>query len=295
MISYGSLQHGLSVQYYERGYAVFVWFIRQFTSDYRVLLLIVHSFIYISTVNLLKNFKYNMYTFIPVLALIFLAIYSINTVRIIVALSIFYWVYDMLIKDKVLIAFILALLAVTVHISALIIFPVGMVYLCKKHIKLFNLKKLWILIGAIMLLSFVGISLIKSLIEGSKYVIYAGEGSIAIPTYVMFSTICFLTYHYYDELEAKDDHVVELLIYTLPIGLIILPLQFKYAILYRMLFYIHPILYGLMPYILEVNNQIRMQNKKEFWAVRILIFTFVAYRIFSFFTAEIIDLGTFPF
>ncbi|AMC92902.1 hypothetical protein AOC36_02550 [Erysipelothrix larvae] len=290
--SRGSLMHGLTVQTYEKGYAFFVWFVRLFTTEYRVVLFLVHSFIFVSTVSFLKKIRFNKYSFITIMALVFLALDSINIVRIIVAVCISYYLYDALYQGRIYKALGIILLASSVHISAVILFVVYFIYIVKRYEKDFSLDKLMILTFVFMIGTFIAIHVMDSIINQTKYVFYDQDEGIAFPSYIMFLGVFLVSIMQYKKL-VKFDKINEVLIYALSVGLVILPLQYRYAIMYRMLLYIHPIMFTLIPAIFVEDEPSFDEHKLTKIAINCMLVMFIVYRIYSFFTGELVDLGSF--
>ena len=286
----GSLSHGLSVQFYERGYAVFVWLIRQFTSSYRVLLFIVHGFIFTSTIALMKRITFNKYSWITLSALVFLALYSVNTIRIILAVAIVYHVYIRLLDGKLYTAILLAIIALSVHISAAIALPMGLVYIIKRNEKNYDISSLLKTIIIFVLGTFVLINMADFCINQTKYIFYDADEGIAFPSFIMFLVV--FIYALIAGFDKSEDKVLQLFTYLLPVGLVILPLQYRYAIMYRMLFYVQPLVYTLIPALLEKSDQ-QEDRKLLRLIMRLLLFIFVLYRFYSFFSAEMVDLVIF--
>ena len=175
----------LEFQKYEIGYATIIWIFRKITADYRVVLLFIYSAIFVILVKYVKHIIWNRYSILSIFLLLALIINSFNTLRVILAVFIGMVVYISLYQEKYKRAVLLSIIAITIHVSALILLPVTFIFILINNRRYISFKRLvsYVLIGT--LLSVIVLRIANPFITNSKYYVYGNENGIAIQTYIM--------------------------------------------------------------------------------------------------------------
>lgn len=285
-----SIIQSIKNQGYEPGYAGFIWFMRMIFTDYKIVLFITHSYMYYSMVQFMRRFKYNKFTIIASVLMMGLLMNSFNIIRMVLSVCISFNIYSSLYESKVLKALLISIFAVTVHISAAIMIPIVLKYAFYLYDDEITASKMLVINLAMYVLSIVAILSIDFIIVGTKYTFYQGkEESIAVVSFAIMLITYIGSLMKYSEL-IELSKMNKILISSIPIGLVILPLQFKMSIMYRMILFINPLLFMLIPQIIYLSY------KKSGYKILDFMLTtgfslIVSYKIYQFFFIESKDLG----
>lgn len=285
----GTWSEALEFQNYEIGYSTIVWIFRQVSDHYTLLLFFIYTMMFILLIKYVKYITWNKYTLPSVFLLFGMIISSFNTTRVILAVFIGLIVYIAIYNRKYLHAILLSVLAATIHVSAIILFPaIAISYLVNNKNKV-NIKKLILYIVGIAMISVVSLEILSPYINNSKYHVYNEEHGIALQTYIIIFIVFILSILKFRDM-IKVNSFNGTLITILPIGLIILPLQMEYSILYRMILYFLPIIYSLIPSLLKVYS-IRSINTFYYFPIKIGLASYLLIRIYIFLTIELKSAG----
>ena len=279
----------IEYQNYEVGYATIIWLFRLLTDDYRFVLFFLYTFMFIVLVVFVRYITFNMYTFLSIFLLLALIINSFNTLRVIIAVFIGMVVYIQLFKSKYLNSILLSIVAISIHISALILFPIISVHFIINKRKNISFKKLIFYVCSLSIITVVLMWLAKPIIMNSNYHIYNNEGGIALQTYIMILILFLLSVLKYKQM-VNINKFNKTLITILPIGLIILPLQMEYSILYRMVLYFLPIIYSLIPPLIR-SLSITSIKKIHYFFIKLGLVLYLILKIIIFFTVEVKSAG----
>lgn len=284
-----NLKEALLIQNYEWGYSFIVWFGRTLTENYSLFLVFIYSFMFFGVIKFLKFSKWNNYNFFVIALMITLLINSFNINRVVLAVVLGLFVYIFLHKDQYIRALLLTIIATTIHISSVILFPCILTVYLMRNQKNISWKKILFWIANFSIVSVAFLKFSSGLISSSKYGIYNQESSIAWPTYLIILFVFTLSLFKYKEMVLTNPFN-KTLILILPIALIIAPLQIQFPILYRMLLFFLPVLYTLIPSLIVV---LRFKKIDQFYnlIIQLVLVLYLATRLYVFFQTEIYSSG----
>ncbi|MFC4025133.1 EpsG family protein [Oceanobacillus longus] len=287
----GNVIESLSIQPYEPGYALIIWLSRAISEDYRVALFIIYSIMFIFLINFIKYISWSKYVPISIFLLLTMWLSSFNTLRVILAIFIGTYVYSLLFKKKYNYALLVAIIATTIHTAAIVLFPViAIVKIIENRAKFRPSKLIFfiIILSGIFLLS---INIIEVFISGTSYELYIEykEGAVALGTYIVIIISFVLSLIKFNDLVEINPYN-KILVVILPIGLSLYVLQANFSIVYRMVLFFLPILYVLIP---DLIRTFRINRTKELikLPIKIGLFSYLIYRIYSFWAIEIDSVG----
>lgn len=279
----------LKIQNYEWGYSILVWIGRMITNNYSFFLLFIYSFMFIGVALFLKLGTWNKYYIFTIALMISLLLNSFNINRVILAVTIGLIVYKSLCEKKILRSFLLTILAISIHVSSVILLPcILLVILLKKQVK-FNWKINLLLVFLFSMITIGTFKIFFGLIASSKYGIYDQSSSIAWPTYIVIFIVFLLSVAKYKSMIELNSNN-EVFIKILPMGLMVAPLQMEFPILYRMLLFFLPIVYILVPSLIKVYQMKRI-NQFIYPCIQFLLCFYLIIRLYVFFTIEIYSSG----
>lgn len=118
------LLESLKLQRMEWGYGFLIWLIRSAFSDYEVVLFVSFSFSFFAMLYFIKRIRWNIYTVLSYSIILILILTQTCLMRNILSASIGMITYVLLFEKKYKKAFVVATIAVSIHISSLILFPI---------------------------------------------------------------------------------------------------------------------------------------------------------------------------
>ncbi len=223
-----SLIESLKLQDYEYGYGILIWLFRCLTSNYSVVQIVIYIIMFTALVSYLRYLTWNKTSFLMLIMLYSMYIDSFNIIRVDFAVFIGLFVYIFLYKGKIKTAFFLSIIATSIHMASLILFPLIGVYILFKKKETISLKKMIFFLILLIMIALIGLSLAGSFISGSRYNAYNySEKEMATSTYLMIVFISSASIKKYKELKALNP-IYDVFVKVLPFGLIVLPLQLYY-------------------------------------------------------------------
>lgn len=167
--------------------------------------------------------------------------------------------------------------------ASLILFPlIGVCILFKKK-ETISLKKMIFLLIVLIVIALIGLSLAGSFISESRYNAYNySEKEMATSTYLMIVFISGVSIKKYKELKALNP-IYDVFIKVLPFGLIVLPLQLYYSIFYRCLLFFLPMIFGLIPGLIEVYGHKTRRNFAFNLFIQYTLYFYLIYKVLLFF------------
>ncbi|WP_170169110.1 EpsG family protein [Mesobacillus subterraneus] len=286
--SEGTWIESLNFQNYEFGYATMIWLVRNFTDDYKVVLFLIYTALFLMLVKYAKYMTRNISTLFSLFLLLALIINSFNTTRVIIAVFIGLMVYILIYKEKYVKAVILSLFALSIHISSVILLPMIAISMMLRKKMSFTRLIIWVLLTTI--LAFISINVVETIIGNGKYYVYINyKEGIALQTYLIIFIVFLLSVYKYREL-IEINSFNKTLITILPLAFVIIPLQLKYSILYRMLLYFLPIVYTLIPSLLKAYS-VRNFNSIYYAPIKIGLITYLVLKIYIFINVELASAG----
>jgi len=283
----------LKAQGWEWGYGFLIWLIRSVFSDYKAVLFLTFSFTFFSIIYFIKYIKWNIYTVLTYSMILMLVLTQTCLMRNMLSVSIGMFVYVMVYEKKYKKAFIFSTIAVSIHISALILFPIIVMCILLDNNK-FSLKKLSFYITLDVVLLFILMSVASSLVSGSKYSVYSSTEGIALGTYSMFLIVLFFGFLRYKNLVARNQFNRTLLI-TLATGILCIVLQLRYSIAYRMLLFYQPIMFALVSQLLEEYQIFNFRKNGGLFLIYLGFFTYLGIIVYKFLSVGAVSYGLYPY
>lgn len=287
----GNVIESINRQFYEPGYSLIIWFSRTISDDYRVALFIIYTIMFLLIVNFIKQISWSKYTPISIFLLLTIWLSSFNTTRAILALFIGTFVYSLLFKKKYKSAIFIAIIATSIHTAASVLLLMIAVVMIIKNKSRFSPIKLITLILSISVVFFILVNYLNVFIRGTRYEAYIGwqEGELALGTFIIVMICITLSFLRINELSQINQYN-RILIIILPVSITIIVLQFNYPIFYRMLLFFLPILYVFIPDLIRAFS-IKKRNDLIKFPIKLGLFAYLVFRIYSFLTLEINSVG----
>ena len=274
----------LLVQFYEPGYATIVWFFSSYIGGYEIFQVFIYAFIYGTLYFYLKFFKPNGYLLVPILMLSFMVVSSLNILRVTVAIFIGFYVFYFLFKEKFFKAFLISILAVSVHTSAIFLLIMLAFYLLFNKLGKINYWSVYLLFLALLFIA--SFFVLPGLLSSHRLGVYnENEGEFSLNTFIVASIVIFLTFNRYKAF-VDYSRFNKTLIAILPTIFFVLPIFYNYPIGYRFLLYYLPIVFLLLPSIFYIYNPVLKKNLIYFPLLFALSF-YVVIKIYLFFTIGI--------
>jgi hypothetical protein len=287
------LFQSLKLQGNEYGYGFLIWVLRRVSSNYKIVLFTIFSVTFCSIIYFVKHIKWTIYTVLSYSMILILVLSGICLIRNILSVSIGMLIYIMLYEKKYIKSFIFAALAVSVHSSAIILFPLIIMCVLLDNQKL-SMKRLSVYmmlnVGLIVVLMIVA----SRFVGATKYSIYSADEGVALATYLMYIVVLFLGFYRYKNLVASNPFNRTLLI-SLTTGLFCLVLQLKYSIAYRMLLFYQPIMFALVPGLMEEYNIFSFRKNGAYFLINLGLFAYLILILYKFLTAGAISYGLYPY
>lgn len=229
----------------EIGYKFIVWCIRQITPDYRWFLFLIHSIVFFSTVYFILNIRFRQYKIIEYIG-VFLILGNLfqmyNLMRSCIVISFAGVFFVLLEKKRDFFAFIIMIVSLLLHTSAVILFLVYFVYKFKLDKRLSWAGKI-VMLFLISLLEFVFLMYFSKHIP-AKYSTYNNNQGIALGIYVTVVILLFIIWKC-----CVDSFKLESMF--LMLALACLPANIYYSIAYRMTILFLPLLFKMMIEIID--------------------------------------------
>ena len=281
---------------FEIGFESLYFICKKISVDYHFFLWILFTCIFFLYIRFLKNIYTKTNSLLPIAAVFLLLISQFNTMRMTLSIGIALQMILIIQKQKWKTAAFLAVLAISCHITAIILIPIIIVnymvvkienYVVVNRFKI-NFTKLKLIIIAGMVLAVALIPIMNILLSGSSKEEYVGSsGSLAYGNYTIVFVITVLAVYRYKSFCRLSD-VNKTFIVTLPICLCCIPLQYSVQMIYRMILFFNPLILGSIPSILKTYSK---KNNVIDLGVTLFMYFYVLVRIYSFFTEELKYVG----
>lgn len=254
---------------FEIGYSVLNWVVGHLFHSYAAMLCVLHGLTYV----LLARFMKDNYARVPglmvsVFATNVLLLEEFNTLRTIVALSIALNCIAYAAKGRYLPAALIAVLASSFHLSALIFLPVillGAVFGMREE---FHAGLFVVLSSGVLLIAFMGISFLGTLLTSMGKGVYTEQGAVAYGVYLP-ALILLLLLLARSIRTSFDGCCAALYVSALLVCLCCWPLQSRMAIVYRMAMNFVPVIYAV-----SLRGQINSQSERN--SIPNLLFKFMS-------------------
>jgi len=286
-----SLIQSLFTQGFEPIYGLFVWIIRKISSDFRLFLFIYYTIVFFLQIKILSNVKITWLSIISYFAICYiLIILSFCLMRNILALFLAWLAYIYLDEKKYKKSFLWITIAVLVHYSAIICYPVWIICLLSDK-KYFSLKKVFVYWFVLFIFLFLLRSIIPYIILliNDKYVVYLNKYNMAINTFIGRSYIILLTMWKLNEL-IKRNPINRIMFVVLLVNLLIIPLQSIMPMMYRMLIFAEPAIFFIIPELIYIYS-LKKNNYHINILIRLSLIFYLIWNIISFIRKSIASYG----
>lgn len=233
-------------QTYEPGFASIVWLFSRAGFTYENYQMFVYAFFGVSFYKILQKTDVNGYTPLIIFLGMLYILGSVNILRIIVAIFIFYYAMFSLRAGKNYLAVILSLFAILVHITSVVpVLALIFMYITKKTSTIRYASLYLIAAAGVSLFSFFVLS---TLLAGTKYGVYVTEEKIiSLNTYVF---AVFLVLILREKFFKKRGKYVEMMSDFIMTIFLTLPIYLAFPIAYRFLLFYLPAMYFVLPSLL---------------------------------------------
>lgn len=274
---------------FEPGYSLVVWCVRRLTDNYDWMLFLWHSVVFWGAVRFLRKSYIRWWDVLPVALTLTLLLSVMNTQRMAVSIVIALNALPAMGEEKWIRALLLIAAAMSVQVSAVIMLPVWLVVFLCTHQRDYKRSFLvgFVLCGGVM--AFVLLWLAEAAIGGTAKGVYlSDEHAVAWGVYLAAAVFSGLALWKYAPL--TDLHPLNrTLIFALPVCLVVLPLQYRMPVMYRLNLYFLPILFALLPSLLKVCGESRRPLERA--AVALCAYGYMLLRLSAFFTEELPSVG----
>jgi hypothetical protein len=271
---------------FEPVFTVVFWIFGRVTDNYRIFLFFLYSFIFLFQVRLFKEkITFSFFSVVAYFSIIFLLLIvtSLSMMRNVFSIFVISTTYYYLNKNRYVPAFLLTLIGIGIHYSAVINLPV-LLFLYIFDRKKFNLKGIVTLFVFLFFLSFLFIPIIKSIIISLRphYGSYFVNTKLSIKSYIFFITVISICLLKWKEL-IHSNQINRIMFVSLLCTMFTIPIQLILEMAGRMLFFCYPATFFLLSEIWSIS---KLRNKNFFTnlCIRMILFVFMFYQItFSFF------------
>lgn len=280
----------------ELGYKIFVWIFRRFSDNYDLFQVVAYTIIFYGFAKFCitrKIKKKDVWSFLCIFLICTNLIEALCILRVMMAISIGLVAIVYLEKFKIRRACFLSLIALSIHLSAiiLIISLIIFIYLKKRKIKDFTaiIRKMIICVLSEFPFALVG-SVVLYMYK--DYSLYKGQNAIAIGMYlatVLIISIFNMRKYKYDESE-------QIVAFFALCILLCFPVQLYLSMAYRMILYFLPFLYCCVLSIIHKNDSISIRQVSINGVLMVLIMClYIIYQMYNTYTDSFTVYGLYPY
>ena len=262
---------------FEPGYSIISWFIRQYTSNYLVMLFVWHTLTFILLINFMEVAYAHKTNFFVILLILSLLLTQLNTLRMSISISLSLYSMTQMNKKHWWVALLIIIAAISIQVSAVIMVPVWLIsYIFSKKESISKaLLTFFIILGIICAAG--SVRIIEWLVADTEKAVYLGQSSLSIGTYMAVIIILFLSYWKCREM-IKINAFNRILMLALPVCLICIPLQYNISIMYRLTLYFIPIMLALIPSL----QRCYCKRNIDFLITNVCLCSYIFIRIYKF-------------
>lgn len=283
-------EESLTLQFYERGYSVLVWFFSRYVGGYEIFQVFIYACMFLMFHYYSTKLNKSYYSLFSLILLIFFIVNSFNTLRVIFAVFLAISVLFFLSDKKYLASLALFLLSFSIHMSSFVVFL--FVFFNWLYNRLGFQFYIVVLFCSIFLSGFLAVFVMPVIIEDSRLVAYANQvGEISYGTITAVFVFIALILLRYEEVLSLNRYNRSMLI-SLSTFYIVVPIFYFYPIAYRLFLFYLPILFFLIPSILKVYSPLEFRSIK-FLPLWLIVIGYIFSRIYIFYTVEICSAGVF--
>ena len=270
---------------FEIGYTVVIWLFKNVINNFYITMGCFYALIFCMNIYFLKYIKWNKYS--PLL----LGLYTLQMfssyyiLRSYLSICIALVTIILIYKKEYIKSFLVILLAVSFHNSALILLPVLFLNVLFEKYLDFDEKHIIGVTLISVICTFFALQFVKIYMSTSeKYSYYLQQGSISVGVMAFWLVIIIYCLIEFKNI-IKMSSINKTLIITTFAHCIVVPLQQLYSIMYRMNLFFIPIELCLAVQLLNMKDY---KSKKEKYILLAFIALYTIYKIYTFFHSEII-------
>ena len=232
------LAESLAYQQYEYGYGLFVYFIRLLTPSYIVYEIIYYAILFIvasATLRIL-DLRKGIVSFILIFVYIAIPFFdSMNIARNMLAYFLAMLSLALFSKKKTVSSLIIAAIASSIHISAIILFAIYFAYMLMSKGKKKRVKIAFVIVISLFTIAaFVLINVFRPILLTTKYALYFVTGNGQLPIGLIIERFAaLLLYLIFIKKRIIDKRYVYLSLVTLGVAIAVSFLQLALPVLYR--------------------------------------------------------------
>lgn len=274
-------------------YLGFVWLLRRVFTDFRIVLWVVHSaalvcFFYYAVNRPSK--KGGVVDFLCLFLTFGFLFNMFNLLRSILAMSFVLVFLVQMEKERYKTAPLWLLIAMGIHTAAVIMVPVYFAVVFLKKIRTERIWQLLLWIVAGLLFEAVVMKFAAPIISASgKYSFYGNSQGISIGTYMIVLAMTAAIW-------LRDRAVcrtagVQIGCWIVCLAWMCLPIQSYFSIAYRMVILFMPVIYQMIPPVLEAYRKKTLLN----FGVKFVLLAYVCLRLYLLYVAEFTADGLYPY
>lgn len=278
---------------FEKGYTLYVWFMKHTVEYFWIYQLISYGFIFYAHAKFIINTRTKRNNYFAVGALLLGTLSAFYIFRIYLSISMFLLMLSDIKKNRWFRAALWIVAAISFHNSSIILLPVlWFNYVMNKKntiLNRYNLNKkkliFYVLVTVLIICIFMGF--VKSFMSNSdRYDYYGNVGSFATGIDLSaFSVFLFALYRL--KSMEKSSPIAKTLIISLSVVFLVIPLQLQYGIMYRMAIFFIPLICMGFCLLYKVYKK-----SVYYYMIKILSLSYFIHTYISFWTVEIENLGT---
>lgn len=271
----------LDITTFEPGYSIISWFIAVVFDDYRVALFFWHTVAFVLMIRFMRRTIGGQRFLLLVIPAFYIILFEqLNTLRMIVGLTIVINSIFAMNQNKWLKALLVIIVACSVHMSSVVFLPVLMFEIIMHNKNSFSNLKLFLMVVLAIIVSSGSVGLVAGLLTSLSKEAYLDTSSVSYGIYIPAVILIVLILSNRRILEKQSEYA-ETLIIALPVVFICLPLQVNFTIAYRMANLFLPIMYSLS--ILLLSACVKWLSSSSFAALFLIVNGYFVYRIMHFF------------
>ena len=287
----------LAVTYFSKSYTSVIR-LSVIEDLYRVFLVVVHGIMFLCVAEFYRACRFereNVFTILCTFLICGELFYLFCIMRNSLALAFGLWLFALLNEKKYGLALLPLVLAVGMHLAAVILIPVYVFVLLMDKLQAGTVKKTALWLGAVLAAECIALPIFNYLIRNTRYVHYLG-GGISWGTFAVLLVLTvsfFLLYR--GQLPSHDDRFE---LWAVLCAWICLPIQMNYSIFYRSLLMFSPMFYRVIP---SVYDRYRAMDagspfkKLIRWGGIAALAGYVLIRVYKMYTGDFISYGLYPY
>lgn len=276
----------------EAAYTLLIWVVRRFTCDFKYVLIIVHSIVFVCFTIFIKNtyqkehdIKNILYIFVQLGTLF--TMFCLIRQGIAIGLCLIY--FNKIEQKEYKNAAIFLVLAILFHNSAIILIPSLYLSWYMSRNKIVNVKSFIPIILFLMVGEYCLTGLMIKIFSNTAYSVYDNSAGIALGTYLII-IIC-LAFTVLLNRKSEQSFSIDCYQLILMTSLLCIPIQLVYSIAYRMVLIYIPVVYVVLNNATHNYNLKLKDDKVSHFLLIILAYAYYIYRGFTIYSSDLPSAG----